>query len=297
MIETGELALPHGITLSCRMAGDPAAPVLVFLHGFPEAAFVWDDMLTRLAARGYRCIAPNLRGYASSSSPADREAYRAHHLLQDIEALLAAQGAPVAALVAHDWGGAIAWGVAARRPGLMERLVIINAPHAGAFARELQGNPRQQAASAYMNYLARPDAAQRLAQDDFRRIWPFFADAQGRADWLTEDVKDRFRQVWREGGAGLVGPCSYYAASPLRPPTPGDPAAAGLTLADNALRVSVPTLVLWGEQDSALLPSLLDGLDRWVPDLRIERHPQASHWVVHEDPNWVARRIEAFLRP
>ena len=118
MIETFSVTLGNGIELSCRAAGRSGAPVLVFLHGFPEAAFVWDGLLEHFSAR-YRCVAPNLRGYERSSAPVDVEAYRAKHLVADISSLIDALGGQLAALVAHDWGGALAWGIAAQRPEAM----------------------------------------------------------------------------------------------------------------------------------------------------------------------------------
>ena len=192
MIETFQATLPHGITLSCRASGPVGAPVLVFLHGFPEAAFVWDELLEHFGTR-YRCIAPNLRGFEQSSSPNEPEAYRVKHLMADLEALIAqvSPEAPLEALVAHDWGGAVAWTLAAQRPQLLKRLVIVNSPHPATFLRELKNNPAQQAASAYMNFLCRPDAEALLAADDFRRMWPMFTK-MGAADpsrkgggWLT----------------------------------------------------------------------------------------------------------------
>jgi pimeloyl-ACP methyl ester carboxylesterase len=305
MIETHALALPHGITLSCRVAGPRGAPLLVFLHGFPEAAFVWDPLLAYFADPrhgGYRCVAPNLRGYADSSAPADVRDYRSKFLVQDVVALLQVEGGgrPAAALVAHDWGGALAWNLASQHRSALQRLMIVNSPHPGAFTRELQHNPRQQAASAYMNFLARPDAPALLAQDDYRRLWPFFMTGpDGTADpahapWLTEAVKDQYRAVWR-GGAGLVGGCHYYGASPLRPPTAQDPGAAAVTLPDDAFRVEVPTRVLWGLRDAALLPGLLDGLDHWVPQLQVQRFEDASHWIVHEHPQRVIGALADFL--
>ena len=116
MIETFDAALPHGITLGCRAAGRPGAPLLVFLHGFPEAAFVWDELLAHFGDR-YRCVAPNLRGFGPSSAPADAEQYRVKHLVADIDALIRQLGGgPLEALIAHDWGGAVAWTLAALRP-------------------------------------------------------------------------------------------------------------------------------------------------------------------------------------
>src|SRR5205085_10190459 len=136
--------------------------VLMFLHGFPEAAFIWDELLehfSRAENGGWRCFAPNLRGYEKSSQPQDVQQYRPKYILQDIAALIESEGAPLEALVAHDWGGAIAWNLANQRPALTKRLMIVNSPHPGTFLRELQNNPKQQAASAYMNFLIRPDAA------------------------------------------------------------------------------------------------------------------------------------------
>ena len=298
MIETFLQPLPHGITLSCRAAGQRGRPVLVFLHGFPQAAFVWDDLLLHFSKPehgGYRCIAPNLRGYEDSSTPPDAKDYRAKHLVQDLTALIGSEtaGAPLSALVAHDWGGAVAWNLANQHPQLLQRLVIVNSPHPGTFLRELQSNPRQQAASAYMNFLARPDAAALLAADDYRRLWPFFEGTLG-APWLTDAVKDRYRALWR-GGAGLVGGCHYYRASPLRPPTAEDAGAAAIDLPDAMLTVRCPTLVMWAMDDVALLPELVDGLDVWVPDLTLEKIDGASHWVLHEQPERIAAGLQAFL--
>lgn len=309
MIETSLQELPHGITLSCRSAGARGRPVLMFLHGFPEAAFVWDGLLTHFSQPGnggFRCVAPNLRGFEHSSAPADVAAYRAKHLVQDIAALIALEcaedprGGQLACLVAHDWGGAVAWNLAASQPHLMKKLAIINSPHPATFLRELQHSADQQAASAYMNFLIRPDAEALLAEDDFRRLWEFFSNmgaVNGPHAWLTETVRARYREVWR---LGLRGPCNYYRASPLRPPRPGpphhDPAAAGVTLPREMLEVHLPTLVLWGTGDVALPPALLDGLGDYVPQMDLRRMEGATHWVVHEQPERVAAHLQQFLQ-
>ena len=295
MISTYLQALPHGITLSCRATGQRGQPVLLFLHGFPEAAFVWDELLEHFAARGYRCVAPNLRGFEQSSAPADVSAYRPKHLVQDIAALIAVESphAPLACLVAHDWGGAVAWNLANQQPQLSRRLAIINSPHPGTFLRELQNNTKQQAASAYMNFLVRPDAEALLAENDFARMWPFFSKGHGQAPaWLTEAVRDQNRAVWR---AGLTGGCNYYRASPLRPPRPEDPGAAAVALPRSMLTIDLPTLVVWGMDDVALPPELIDGLSDYVPQLELHRVEGATHWIVHEQPGQVAGLLEGFL--
>jgi pimeloyl-ACP methyl ester carboxylesterase len=292
-IETFDQVLPHGITLACRAAGPVGAdaPQVLCLHGFPEAAFVWDGVMQRLRGR-VRCVAPDMRGFGGSSAPADIGAYRAAALMEDLEALIDRLGRPVDLLVAHDWGGAIAWNLAAQRPSLMRRLLIVNSPHPATFLRELRHNPAQRAASAYMNFLCRQDAAALLEQDGYARLWPFF-ERMGASAWLDEAMRERYRRVW---ACGLDGGLNYYRASPLRPPLDGEPdRLARIDLPDAAVTVRVPTTVLWGLDDTALLPGLLDGLSQWVPDLRLVRVSGASHWIVHERPELVVAEIERAL--
>lgn len=301
MIETFQRSLPNGTTLSCRAAGKPGQPLMVFLHGFPEAAFIWDDLLDYFsdpAHGGYRCVAPNLRGFEKSSAPTDVAAYKPHLLIQDIQQLVATESADgtMAALVAHDWGGAFGWGYANAFPAQVGKLVIINSPHPGTFTRELRNSAAQQQASAYMNFLARPDAEALLAADDFKRMWPFFTLMKAGPDgfgWLTEEVKQQYRDVW---GAGLTGACNLYRVTPMKPPLPGQPIDSIPVLPRERLTVDVPTFVFWALDDAALLPGLLEGLEDYVPKLEVKKVPNATHWIVHEQPQLVAREIEGFLQ-
>jgi epoxide hydrolase 4 len=309
MIETWLQALPHGITLSCRACGERGRPVMMFLHGFPEGAFVWDGLLAHFAQPengGYRCVAPNLRGYERSSAPPEVKDYRAKFLVQDVLALIDSEcgpSHPLAALVAHDWGGAVAWNLANQHPARLAKLVIINSPHPGTFLRELQRNPAQQAASAYMNALIQDDAEAVYAANDFEKLLAVLSashtqpadDAKAAAaqtPWLTAQVQQDYRQLWQHG---LRGGLNYYRASPLRPPQPGEPAAAAVSLPIEMLRIARPTLVIWGQQDHALLPCLTEGLEDYIPDLTLVPLPHASHWVVHEEPQRVVEEITAFL--
>jgi len=290
-----------GITLACRAAGPVDAPRrALFLHGFPEAAFAWDGVMAALCAAdpGLRCVAPNQRGYAGSSAPADVSAYRAKHLVGDIAALMDAVAGPGAAidlLVAHDWGGGVAWNFAALLPQRVRQLVIINSPHPGAMLRELRHSEAQRTASLYMNMLIQPDAAQRLAADDFAGLFAKLdgLGSQPGSGWLTPAVRAQYREVWSRG---LDGALNWYRASPLRPPKGADdPALAAVVLPDSVVNVRVPTTVLWGLADRALCPGLLDGLDAWVPGVQIHRHPDASHWIVHEQPDWVLGHLRRLL--
>ena len=314
-IQTWQQTLPHGITLSCRACGEPGRPVLLFLHGFPEGAWVWDPLLrhfSRPENGGYRCVAPNLRGYERSSAPEDVKAYRAKHLVQDIVALIDTEcgpipdGQPLAALIAHDWGGAVAWSLANQHPHRMRQLVILNSPHPGPFLEALQHDPAQQAASAYMNFLVQPDAAAQLAAKDFERMFGFLTGqdtslqsltaptADTQAHWLTPAVKAQYREVWQHG---LQGGLNYYRASTLRPATATDPGASAVQIPPEALRIDVPTLLLWAQDDVALLPCLTEGLDAHIPDLKLVPIAQATHWVVHEQPARVIQEIVNFLPP
>ncbi|ALK87531.1 alpha/beta fold hydrolase [Limnohabitans sp. 63ED37-2] len=314
-IQTWQQTLPHGITLSCRACGEPGRPVLLFLHGFPEGAWVWDPLLrhfSRPENGRYRCVAPNLRGYERSSAPEDVKAYRAKHLAQDIVALIDSEcgplpgGRPLAALIAHDWGGAVAWSLANQNPHRMRQLVVLNSPHPGPFLRALQHDPAQQAASAYMNFLVQPDAAAQLAAKDFERMFGFLTGqdtslqsltaptADTQAHWLTPAVKAQYREVWQHG---LQGGLNYYRASPLRPATATDPGASAVQIPPEALRIEVPTLLLWALGDVALLPCLTEGLDAHIPDLKLVPIAQATHWVVHEQPARVIQEIANFLPP
>ena len=303
MINTYLQPLPHGITLSCRSAGEPGRPVLVFLHGFPEGAFVWDAMLAHFSKAengGYRCVAPNLRGFEQSSAPSEVSAYRPKHLVQDTAALVAIETGgtqPLACLVAHDWGGAIAWNFANQLPHLADKLAIINSPHPGTFLRELKSNPAQQQASAYMNFLIREDAESLLAENDFARLWKFLSQefsGGSPTPWLTDAVKDQYRAVWSQG---LRGGCNYYRSSPLRPPRPEDPAAAAIDLPDSMLSINLPTLVVWGMDDVALPPDLIQGLDHYIPDLTLHKVQGATHWIIHEQPELVMHYLQEFLTP
>lgn len=295
MIRCHDLTLAHGITLACRAAGTTGTPRVMLLHGFPEAAFIWDEVMALLAPQA-DCLAPNLRGFEGSSAPTEVSAYRPRHLVADVASAIKAfteDSGPLDLLVAHDWGGALAWNLAAVHPGLLKRLLIINSPHPATFLRELRDNEAQQRASAYMNFLCRPDAAALLSERDYARLWPFFGDAA----WLTPTLRARYRQAWHNGGRGLEGALNYYRASPLRPAADPDDALHTLVLPDELVTVSVPTTVLWGDGDVALLPSLLDGLERWVPQLQVLHEPGASHWLVHENPARVAEVINQLLAP
>jgi len=291
-VSSGHFAqLPSGQKLHYARAGEAGRPLAIFLHGFPQAWFAWEEQLA-LSAQTHFCVAPDLRGFNLSDKPADLKSYRIDRLVQDVVELIALLGYDKAELIAHDWGGAVAWSVAIARPDKLNHLMILNAPHPIPFARALAHDPAQQAASQYMLELRAPDAEQRLLANDCAGLLDKFR--AGDAQWLSEALADRYRQAWRQPGA-LTGALAYYRASPLMPPTSQAPGAAGLSLNPADFIVTVPTTVIWGMQDTALLPVLLEGLNDLVPSLTQHKIEQASHWLVHEQPAIVAAHIAEFL--
>jgi len=293
LITTGHFVrVAPDVRLHYASCGEPGAPLMLFLHGFPEFWYAWRAVLAAFGAR-FHAVAPDLRGYNLSDKPADVRAYRASVLVSDIDALVRGLGHERCVLVAHDWGGAVAWSFAIAHPHRVDRLVILNAPHPVPFARALATDAEQQAASQYMNWLRRPGSETVLARDGFARLDDFFLRLGGAA-WFRGQVRDAYHAAWAQPGA-IAGGVNYYRASPLYPPVGDDPGAARLALSEAGFIVRPKTLVIWGDEDTALRPVLLDGLDRLVRDLRIVRLADATHWLVHEQPDRVVREISGFV--
>jgi len=274
----------NGIRLHVARAGE--GPLMLFLHGFPEYWAMWRPLLEHFGARGWCAAAPDLRGFNLSEKPAAVEAYRAKHLVADVLALAAHYTKDKFVLVAHDWGGAVAWGVAIAHPERLSKLVMLNSPHPYLFWRELCNNPAQQKASEYMRFFRLSKAERVLSENGYARLLGAFSD-------LDEDARKALVEAWSQPGA-LTGGLNYYRASPMYPPSPDDPGAKKLQLKPGDFTVKVPTLVLWGERDTALLPGCVEGLDQVVPDLKLVRFPDASHWIAREQTAEVIREIEAF---
>ncbi|HKW99853.1 MAG TPA: alpha/beta hydrolase [Bryobacteraceae bacterium] len=263
--------------------------VILFLHGFPEFWYSWKDLLADFG-RDHHAVALDMRGYNLSAKPEPVEAYRVPLIVEDVRALAVKLKARKFVLVGHDWGGVIAWAFAAQHPEMLERLVIINAPHPTVFARELASNPAQQKASSYFNLFTSPQAEQFLSQNNYAGMLQAFGSA------LNEEDRKQYLAAWNQPG-GLTGGLNYYRAAQLRSPVSGasgqgaqPPAVAPLA------PITTPTLVIWGEKDTALLTGNLDGLDQQVKTLTIKRVPDGSHWVVHEKPGLVIQYMREFLK-
>lgn len=308
----------NGIRLHYAVAGEGRGRLLLFAHGFPEFWYEWKDQLAAFGGE-FLAVAPDLRGYNLSDKPEGVEQYATRQIIADLRALAAHLGHERFTLIGHDWGGAIAWGFAIAHPELLERLIIINAPHPAIFERELRENRDQQRASAYMRRFRQPSAERWLSEDNFRRLRAALLDDGLARGYFTQADADAYVAAWSQPGA-LTGGLNYYRAMRLAPPTtqaephqqtfiddlpphdpdeaadPGDVASRPARPHDPAtLTVQVPTLVIWGEQDTALLPGNLDGLAAYVPDLTLRRIADAGHWVVHEQPGVVNGYIREFV--
>jgi pimeloyl-ACP methyl ester carboxylesterase len=280
-----------GMRLHYVDAGE--GPLMLFVHGFPEFWYAWKNQLDEFS-RDHHAVAPDMRGHNLSGKPAAVKDYRPKHLVADLRNLIDHLDGRPCIVVAHDWGGAAAWNLAAEHLGYIKKLIIINSPHPVTFARELRDNPAQIEASRYMLLLRQARAEQLMSENNFERLVGMLSKLTTDKAWLTEELLDRYREAWAQPGA-LNCSLNYYRASPLHPATPEEPGAAGLKLDPAQFIVRVPTLVIWGERDTALLPGLLDGLDEFVTDLTVKRIADGSHWVIHEHPAEVNRLIREFI--
>jgi pimeloyl-ACP methyl ester carboxylesterase len=288
-----EYAEVNGQRLHYAKAG--RGPLMIFLHGFPEFWYEWKNQLAEFS-RDHTAVAPDLRGYNLSSKPAELSAYAMPNLVADVHALatelLKSTGGSTFTLVAHDWGGVVAWVYAAQHPEMLDKLVILNAPHPTIFGRELRQNPAQQKASEYMLMFRSQEAEALLAENQY--------------DWLKRAVlgsnpskadEDAYVEAWSQPGA-LTGGLNYYRASGVGPPPSAAATSTTTTTAPPAIPpivVRVPTLVIWGEKDTALLTGNLNGLEEVVPKLTVKRIPDGTHWIAREKAADVNKLIREFL--
>src|SRR4051812_48473220 len=248
-------------------AGD--GPLVVLLHGFPEFWYGWRQQIAPLVEAGLRVVAPDLRGYNLSSQPDGYAAYTADKLAGDIRGLIRELGAESAMVVGHDWGGTVAWTLAANHPEVVDRLAILNAAHPRRLNEGLR-SPRQLLRSWYFFYFQLPKLPERRAR---RRHWRFFKRflRDARPPYTAEEI-DRYAEAWPQPRAAKAMLDSYRAAVRLSSKQP----ALG--------PISAPPLVIWGRGDRYLGRKLAEPHQEDVPNLdRVERLPDASHWVHHDE--------------
>ena len=283
---TTETWLHHDIlTNGIRMhyVSQGSGPLIILLHGFPEFWYSWRLQIPFLAELGYTVVAPDLRGYNDSDKP--RTGYSVANLLRDIVGLIRGLGEEKAIIVGHDWGGALAWSFAAAYPQMTERLIVLNAPHPDALLRELR-NPQQLRKSWYIFALQIPWLPEYLlGRNHAEAIGRMIYDAAVQKAAFPPSVLARYREAMNKPGA-LRASISYYRALFRNPPRP----------TGSERQITLPTLLIWGEQDIALDIALTKGLEQWVPNIQVRRIPNSGHWVQQEKPDLVNQWIAQFLQ-
>jgi epoxide hydrolase 4 len=283
-------------TFHTLAAGDPSAPLVLCLHGFPEFSGAWAGVLPQLAD-AYFAVAPDQRGYGRSSKPVGVEHYRVQRLAKDMLALAEeiAPGRPIH-LVAHDWGASVAYMMAFLAPARIAKLIILNGVHPIPFQRALIGDPDQAAASQYIHFLRRDDAAALLLENNCRRLLEFLTGGFGGGRWLTGAKRAAYLDAWQQPG-GVEAMVSWYKATPLVVPRVGETIASDplAYIPQATVRVRMPHLLLWGAEDKALRPSCIAGLDAFCDDLTVRHIANAGHWIVHQQTAEVVQHIRTFL--
>lgn len=299
---THEDVLVNGVRLHCVTAGPEDGETVLCLHGFPEFWYSWRFQLPELVDAGYRVVAPDLRGYNTSEKPQGVDAYAVKELVGDVVGLVHEYGhsgedGPQAHVVAHDWGGAIAWALGMFQPQVIDRLAVLNAPHPAAFAREF--DLEQLRKSWYILFFQVPWLPERLTTlGNSRAIGEVFRDQPTDPDAFTDDDVERYREAFSRPGVATAA-INYYRA--YFRAIAGPMALSSLPLVNRFVdlpgenEITVPTLLLWGEQDSALGVGISEGLDEWISDLRVERFPDASHWVQCDAREGVTDALLEFL--
>ena len=270
-----------GISLHVARAGE-GTPI-VLLHGFPENWRSWRHQMAALAEAGYSVFAPDLRGYNQSERPRDRSDYHLRHLVEDVAALVRTTGR--AHVAGHDWGGIIAWTFAGAHPELLDKLVILNAPHLQLYLKKIL-RPPQMFRSWYVLLFQIPGLAERvLAAGKFAAIRHMFRRGPARKGAFSEAEIAMAVEALAQPGALTAG-LNYYRALRL-------PGAEQMAV---RARTDAETLVLWGDRDPALGTNLLEGIERLAPRAHVVRFPDVSHWIQNEAPAEVNRVLLEFLR-
>jgi len=283
--------LPTGVSLDVAVAGDPANPAIILLHGFPESHRTWRHQIPALA-RDHFILAPDQRGFARSSKPTAVSDYTPDKMVGDLIALADHFGIAKFTLVGHDWGGAIAWMAALNRPDRIGRLIIVNAPHPSTFQKTMFDDPAQREASQYIRAFRNPDFEQHIEKIGL----PAFFDTSFLRHTDFEKVeaeKAAYLDEWSQPGA-MTAMLNWYRASSIIVPEMDETPARPAFLNAPFPPIKQPTLVIWGVEDKALLPSQLDGLEELVPDLTLVK-VDAGHFVPWEAPEAVTEAIRRWL--
>ena len=283
---TTRTILANGLSFVIDEAGEGDS-VALFLHGFPESKHSWRYQLPLLAKLGWRAVAFDQRGYGDSSRPTGVKAYDIENLMADAGAVFDALGAKRRLLIAHDWGAIVAWAFAMDRIRDLEGLVIMNVPHPAVFQANIVANPAQRKKSWYVFFFQIPWLPERvLTARGAEAIGRAFSDMAVDKSRFTPADLDHYRQNALKPGAATAM-VNWYRAGARNGMKKWAPGKAPV--------IDIPTLMIWGEEDTALGIELTEGYEPYVKDFTLQRLPGVSHWVQQEAPETVNGRLEAWL--
>ncbi len=270
-----------GLTFDALAFGPTDGPLLLLLHGFPECAGGWRKAMAPLAAGGHRVVAPDQRGYGASDKPTGAASYRVDRLAADVVAIAGALGHERFALVGHDWGGIVAWRVASDFGDRVERLVILNAPNLDVALEHVLRHPTQLLKSSYVAFFQLPWVPELALSSMNYALLAQAMQRSSRPGTFDEDDLAVYREAWSQPGA-LTAMLEWYRALPTTPRRA-------------PRRITVPTLILWGDRDSALDSSLAEECLALCDAGSVRHFPDATHWVHHERPAEVNVGIVRFI--
>jgi pimeloyl-ACP methyl ester carboxylesterase len=288
-----QIALSTGVTLNVALAGPEDAPPVILLHGFPESHRTWRNQIADLA-RDYRVIAPDQRGFGASDKPEGVEHYETDKIVADVLALADALEVKHFSLAGHDWGGAVAWTAALLHPLRVKRLIIVNAPHPLIFQKSLIDDEAQREASQYITMFRSPLAEAGITAMGLETFLDKVLLSHADATKLAPEERQAYLDDWKQPGA-LTAMLNWYRGSKIKVPAPGEEAKAPLWTHAPFPALHMPTLVVWGLKDTALLPIQLSGLHDLVKDMRLVTSPTASHFITWEEPGTVTSAMRDFL--
>ncbi|MBX7495566.1 alpha/beta hydrolase [Qipengyuania sp. 6B39] len=291
------VALANGVELVVVDEGPRDAPVLIFLHGFPESHRTWRNQIAHFSDR-YRCIAPDQRGYRGSSKPQEASEYTPDKLIGDVFLLADALGVERFTIVGHDWGGAIAWGVAytGMMNGRVTRAAIANAPHPVLFPKLLYTNRAQREASQYFLTFRDPANDPLIREHGLLPVLMKAFEGREVGSNMEPEEQARLLQDWSDPDAAM-GMLNYYRASPMEVL----PLDAPYELPEGYQpfplpKLPIPTLVIWAMDDEALPPANLDGLEEVIENPEVVQVPGCGHFVQWEKPEAFNAAPGAFLQ-
>ena len=303
----------NGVRLHYASVGK--GPLVLFLHGYPSFWYQWKDQMAEMG-RDHLAVGLDMRGYTLSSKPEGLEPYKMKTLVEDVRQFAEKVGGQDGGqprkfvLVAHDWGANVAWAFAMYHPEVLEKLVIVNGAHPFISERELRENPAQRHASNYFfvfnGYLApgeQPVDESNSRESAVRRANSGFVDAEVKSGRYTEQDRQAWIEAWSQKGSTTAG-LNYYRANNRNAPfndrhpastIPRSWSAKEVTDGAQSTIIKVPTLVIWGMKDAAILSGHLSGLDKWVPNLSVKLYPDDDHWVMLAKHKAVAQDIRRFI--